>query len=601
LDAAARVWSAFGDDSLSAGRLDMAEWALCEALRLARIHRLNATASILSGLAKLKSRQGDERSAEALFAGALAAPPNMTPRQAIYSNRGQSRLQFGNLRGALADFREARRIADQMRADIVPADQDRIKLESGLSMVLQGLVDAGNRLARQTGDRAVLEETFDAAEQDRLWSLRALVPSPNDWRSRLPDRYWEALAEFQSLERTAVEQRTPEIEKNIAGLQVELQQIEANAAGTDSTNSVPALHPESPLAHVRRILDDDTVLLSFHVSKTSSWVWAVDRSGVDVYPVRLSGRAAPQVTEFSKAIKEGRPAAPLGREIYSDLFGAVAERYLRHRRWLLELDGPLYELPFAALTAGGSDTAPTYLIERAALQSIPSALLLEPGAIPGDGGFLGVGDPVYNTADSRYRGSRGSSDLTLPRLPNTAAELDACARAWSSQDSRLLTGTEARSNTLQAALKTNPAIIHFATHVVTAPGEFRSGMIALSLDPAGEMGLLGPEEIVARPVAASLVVMDGCHSAQGESLPSAGLMGLTRAWIGAGAKAVMATQWDVPDDAAESLMTEFYRALRSDPKHRAAVALRQAQVSGLRKDPKSSGSWAGYFLLSKAL
>ncbi len=42
-------------------------------------------------------------------------------------------------------------------------------------------------------------------------------------------------------------------------------------------------------------------------------------------------------------------------------------------------------------------------------------------------------------------------------------------------------------------------------------------------------------------------------------------MGLTRAWIGAGAKAVIATGWDVPDTAAQSLMTDFYLALRSSP------------------------------------
>jgi len=59
-------------------------------------------------------------------------------------------------------------------------------------------VDAGNRLAASSGNQALLSETFDAAEQDRLWSLRALVPDASDWRSRLPARYWELLARFQS-------------------------------------------------------------------------------------------------------------------------------------------------------------------------------------------------------------------------------------------------------------------------------------------------------------------------------------------------------------------------------------------------------------------
>ena len=115
------------------------------------------------------------------------------------------------------------------------------------------------------------------------------------------------------------------------------------------------------------------------------------------------------------------------------------------------------------------------------------------------------------------------------------------------------------------------------------------------------MGLLGPKDIVARPVTASLVVMDGCRSAQGDSLPSAGLMGLTRAWIGAGAAAVVATRWDVADDAAESLMIHFYTALRTSRERGAAYALRDAQMAVLRgaDGPRPPSRWAGYFLLSR--
>ena len=74
------------------------------------------------------------------------------------------------------------------------------------------------------------------------------------------------------------------------------------------------------------------------------------------------------------------------------------------------------------------------------------------------------------------------------------------------------------------------------------------------------MGLMGPTEIAAHPVSASLVVLNGCHSGRGNALPGAGLMGLTRAWIGAGARAVLATRWDIPDEAGKTMMVEFYRA-----------------------------------------
>ena len=80
-------------------------------------------------------------------------------------------------------------------------------------------------------------------------------------------------------------------------------------------------------------------------------------------------------------------------------------------------------------------------------------------------------------------------------------------------------------------------------------------------------------------------------------------MGLTRAWIGAGAMAVLATQWDIPDDAAQSLMTDFYRSLHAAPEQGAAAALQTAQRKALLSPSarRLPGSWAGYFLLSRTL
>jgi CHAT domain-containing protein len=78
-------------------------------------------------------------------------------------------------------------------------------------------------------------------------------------------------------------------------------------------------------------------------------------------------------------------------------------------------------------------------------------------------------------------------------------------------------------------------------------------------------------------------------------------MGLTRAWIAAGARAVLATRWDVPDDTAQSLMVNFYRALRRSDGGSPALALRAAQLQALHgHGPDAQPSrWAGYFLLSR--
>ena len=93
--------------------------------------------------------------------------------------------------------------------------------------------------------------------------------------------------------------------------------------------------------------------------------------------------------------------------------------------------------------------------------------------------------------------------------------------------------------------------------------------------------------------------MNGCHSAQGEAVPSSGRMGLTRAWIGAGAGAVMATQWGISDEDAELFMGGFYKALLRAPQKGVAEALRQAQIAVLHSSRAELKRWAGYYLLSR--
>ena len=454
LDAAARGWSTLGGDYLDFGRYSEAESALDESLRLVRTHELKASRNVLANLAKLRGKQGDPTAAEHLFQEALDAHESVTPLWVVYYERGSFRLETGSNRAALDDFRESRHLAIGMRADIVPVDQSRVSLENYVNRIYEGLVDAGNRFAVATNDKAVLAETFDAAEQDRLWSLRALVLDTNDWRSRLPSRYWDLLARYQATERSLLIEPKPGLEQQAADLQFELQKAEALAgAGTEPG-------ADAPSKHVRTVLDPSAVLFSFSVTDRGSWLWAVDRQNIRVYSLPARAQLQREVTDFTRALQEGRDSTPAGRQLYGSLFGKVPAATLARKKWLLELDGPLYDLPFAALPVGGSDGAgnhqAAFLVERAALQSIPGALLMQRGAVAAKGSFVGIGDPVFNAADPRWRGKAAnaavSTAMTLPRLPNTAAEVLACSRAWGSDSRQLLTGAAANVAAVESAL-----------------------------------------------------------------------------------------------------------------------------------------------------
>jgi CHAT domain-containing protein len=102
------------------------------------------------------------------------------------------------------------------------------------------------------------------------------------------------------------------------------------------------------------------------------------------------------------------------------------------------------------------------------------------------------------------------------------------------------------------------------------------------------------------------VVMSGCDSQQGKAIPGVGLKGLSRAWLLAGASAVVASTWPMPDEDGRFFRC-FYQHLKADSRsvrsmpELAAAALADAQNEmrasrGFRQEP---AFWAAYTVISK--
>jgi CHAT domain-containing protein len=247
-----------------------------------------------------------------------------------------------------------------------------------------------------------------------------------------------------------------------------------------------------------------------------------------------------------------------------------------------------------------------FVAERYVIEVVPGAALWtnrQPS--PAQGLFLGVGDAVYNPADPRRGHStqqpsqlKPVSFTALPRLVASASELDVSSRAWSGSYA-LLEGADASRAALSAGLARSPSVIHFATHFVESPGPGAHGAIVLSLNGSGMAETLDPAEIATWRVNTDLVAFSGCRSSAGLVLRGSGLLGLTRAWLAAGARSVLASHWPVPDDGGP-LFAAFYRNL-GRLRQNSAAALRAAQVEmasagGWRANPRY---WAAYFVMGE--
>ncbi|HXB72311.1 MAG TPA: CHAT domain-containing protein [Candidatus Acidoferrales bacterium] len=630
-------WNRAGEEFLKRGELAAAEPALLEAYRLRKLNHLTL-GSCYRNLGRLRLEQGDLASASALLDRAVelsAGPRGPIPSWDVYHYRGKVRLAQGRLRDAVSDLRISVRLARDWRWSIPPDDASRIGAEGWLQLVHAAMVEAGNRLYLQTGDAALIGETFEAAEENRASSLRALVSSRHTATGDdLPPQYWEMLKRLQraevealrtkalptrslatrslatsslatsSLATSLLPTRDPRAEEASSVIRAELIRMET---GRDA---ISAPLPTDLLRKAQAAIDADSVLFSFHLGDSVSWMWALDNHALALYALPPRKQIELEVEAAARAVRDDTPgASQVSAKLYRTLFGELGARFQRKTRWLIALDHGMFDAPVAALIDsgdqdGGGGPQPTYVVEHHVIEFIPGVGYWvesrarrnsQPGIEPASPLFVGVGDPVYNTADPRLAGNRHgrawlpsllrtsveSGPLVLPRLVASGVELDACARIWNGEHT-LLRGRDASRGRLLEQLRRNPAVVHFATHVVESSERPASGMIALSLTDRNEMELLTPVEIAHFSTHAGLVVLSGCHSAAGASLPGTGLVGLTRAWLLAGAQSVVSSNWDTTDESG-ALFRALYANLGDS--NRGDLGRGQLNRGGRRADP----------------
>lgn len=599
-------WNRLGEDLLRQHDLPGAERAFLEAYRVRKLNHLPMDSSYWN-LGELRLAQGDIRSASALLDRAVElaeGPLGPMPKWNVFDARGRVRLSQGRLREAMDDLRIAVRLARADRWSAPAVDTARITDEGLLDRVYSDLIEAGNRLYFETRDPALIRETFEAAEENRANSLRQFISGQRAQSESRPPSYWEAIARLQRAEVAALRSKDAKAGRAVSAARAELVRMEASLA----PDAKPL--PGRLLDRAQAALPSEAALLSFHFGDSISWLWAVDRGGLMLYALPARNEIEAQARTATAAIRDDAPdSTPAGARLYQTLFGLLAPRFQRKTEWLLALDKALLDVPLAALPENNRPR-PTYVVERHGVEVIPGAGFWLDSAARRNAQqmspvFVGVGDPIYNEADPRAvrlpavkavrpmglqlfaaSGPGDGTSLVLPRLVGSSSELDRCSLAWQGEHV-LLKGADASRRKLWEQLQRNPAVVHFATHFLESSERPSYGLIALSLTSSNETELLQPVEIAKWKIHAGLVVLSGCHSGAGATLPGTGMLGLTRAWLMGGAQSVLASRWATPDEEGD-LFHAFYRTLSGQRHADPTEALRAAQLEMIR-----AGGWRG--------
>jgi CHAT domain-containing protein len=142
-------------------------------------------------------------------------------------------------------------------------------------------------------------------------------------------------------------------------------------------------------------------------------------------------------------------------------------------------------------------------------------------------------------------------------------------------------------------------VIHLATHgILNSVHPELSGIVLSLVDREGQSqdGFVRAHEIFNLKLGANLVVLSACRTALGKEIRGEGLVGLVRGFMYAGAARVIASLWDVRDEATAALMTRFYEGMLKRGLTPAA-ALRAAQVSMWRDTRwQAPCYWAGFVM-----
>ena len=244
-------------------------------------------------------------------------------------------------------------------------------------------------------------------------------------------------------------------------------------------------------------------------------------------------------------------------------------------------EGPLWLAPYAAFM----DPNSRYLSESFRIRFIPSLLSLKlildcPADYHAKNGALLVGDPWVE-------------EVKLKQLPCARREVELIAEILLTTP---LTGKEATKAEVLKQLS-NVALVHIAAH-----GRMETGEIALSPNPtrasekpSDEDFLLTMSDVLNIRLRARLVVLSCCHSGRGE-IKAEGVVGIARAFLGAGARSVLVSLWAIDDKATLEFMKYFYQHLAEGES--ASKSLNQAMKFMRESDEFSDVKyWAPFVLI----
>jgi len=314
----------------------------------------------------------------------------------------------------------------------------------------------------------------------------------------------------------------------------------------------------------REVLSSDMTLIEYFVLGNRTLAWVVDRERAHCVELKISADTLRgDVTYFRDLIAQRSSDEQTVSARLREVLIAPLERYIRHPSLVIVPHGPLHYLPFAALW---STAKKHFLIEDYTITVAPSASTLRfmRKSSSKAGPLVVFGNPDGSLPEAEHEARTVAVIYGVsPFLGNNAQERqlrEACPRA---------------------------TMLHVAAHAHYDPERPLFTKISLAPTPGlagdegadGQLHLYEVYDLDLRSV--RLAVLSACDTALGPRDEGDDLTALPRAFLNAGASAVVTTLWHIDDASSAAVMQAFYRRLHDGAS--IATALRVAQLEILKQ------------------
>ncbi len=391
-----------------------------------------------------------------------------------------------------------------------------------------------------------------------------------------------------------IEQKRPMNALKIADLS-RAQVLEQSLSPANSTAATKTVNAQNPQETARRL---NATLLFYWLGQQKSWLWVITPGKTSLVPLAAANsELAGLVNSYRESFTD--PRDPLeagnadGKKLYSTLVQPTEKLIGKNSRVVILPDGALNSLNFETLIvpnqgSGFVSTNPEtnnslgfvnakpntrpqareqahYWIEDATVLTANSLSRLarsSPAVPPGAGNILVMGDALAASPD-------------FPPLPEAGKEVGLLEKYFGESRRLELTGKNATATAFLASQPEKFSYLHFATHGTAS--QLRPLESAVILSPDKDSYKLYARDVVQHPLSAYLVTISACNGAGTKTYAGEGLVGLSWAFLRAGAHNVIAGLWEVSNASTPQLMDQLYKGIHEgeDP----ATALRKAKLT----------------------